>query len=277
MAGEALDEATIYLELAHAAGVPLFGSRIVQGIMRALQRWRGRLRSFGVREVPQRLLLSLLLLLTRNGSFARLLTSPHGRPRPVAQGGDFLGERVLTEDGKLRLAPPEFLAGVAKLEAAFAGEMEGAHRLRLISKRQIKTHNSWTHNDEAFARPGATNHLYMNPRDAGRLGLKNGDVADVSSQIAKLRVPVKLLAELQPGTVALPHGWGHQHALGLSAASRTAGVNVNLLSADGPKGADPLSGMAHLTGIDVEVVAAAGERDPKSWSGIQDAPSIPAR
>jgi hypothetical protein len=83
-----------------------------------------------------------------------------------------------------------------------------------------------------------------------------------------VRLPVRWLADLQPGTVALPHGWGHQHARGLSAASRTAGVNVNLLAADGPKGADPISGMAHLTGIPVEVSPATGERDPRSWSGI---------
>ena len=41
------------------------------------------------------------------------------------------------------------------------------------------------------------------------------------------RVPVKLLAELMPGTVALPHGWGHQHATGLSVASR-AGRTVTI-------------------------------------------------
>jgi formate dehydrogenase len=48
-------------------------------------------------------------------------------------------------------------------------------------------------------------------------------------------------------------------------------VNVNLLAADGPSAADPLSGMAHLTGIPVEVTPAAGERDPRSWSGLAEA------
>ena len=66
----------------------------------------------------------------------------------------------------------------------------------------------------------------------------------------------------------MPHGWGHQHARGLSVAAKTAGVNVNLLAADGPAGADPVSGMAHLTGIPVEVTPAAGAREEGSWSGV---------
>jgi formate dehydrogenase len=83
-----------------------------------------------------------------------------------------------------------------------------------------------------------------------------------------VRLPVKYLPDLMPGTVALPHGWGHQHASGLTIASRTSGVNVNLLAADGPDGIERLSGMAHLTGFPVEVRPAAGPRDPTSWSGI---------
>jgi anaerobic selenocysteine-containing dehydrogenase len=266
--GEALDEATIYLELAAASGTALFGSKIAQGAMRGLQRLAGTRRGFGIREVPQRLLLSLLLRLTRNGSFRRLLGEPHGRARPAPNGGDFLGERVLTEDGKVHLAPPEFIARAAELDAAYRAELADPKSLRLISKRHVKTHNSWTHNDAAFARKGETNYLYLHPDDAKPRGLASGDVADVRSSTARVRLPVKILPDLQPGTVALPHGWGHQHALGLSHASRTAGVNVNLLAADGPKAVDPQSGMAHLTGIPVEVTRAAGARDLTSWSGV---------
>jgi len=79
---------------------------------------------------------------------------------------------------------------------------------------------------------------------------------------------VRLLPDLMPGTVALPHGWGHQGATGLSVASRTRGVNVNLLAADGPARIERVSGMAHLTGFPVEVRPAAGPQDPGSWSGL---------
>ena len=41
-------------------------------------------------------------------------------------------------------------------------------------------------------------------------------------------------------------------------ASKTADVNVNLLAADGPDQLERVSGMAHLTGIVVDVRPAAG-------------------
>ncbi len=274
-AGEALDEATIYLELARASGVSLFGSRAAQGVMRLLQRLVGVRRESGVREVPQKLLLSLLLRATRNGSFAQLLEAPHGRLRPEPRGGDFLGERVLTADGRVRLAPPRMLELAHGLEAAFESELGSAGELRLITRRHVKTHNSWTHNDEAFAREGATNHLYVHPDDAVRLGLGDGELADVRSKTGAVRLPVRLLADLQPGTVALPHGWGHQHARGLSVAASTSGVNVNLLAADGPEAVDPVSGMAHLTGIPVEVKPAAGPRDASNWAGMPEEEARP--
>ncbi|MBW2225153.1 MAG: hypothetical protein JRF54_13250 [Deltaproteobacteria bacterium] len=78
----------------------------------------------------------------------------------------------------------------------------------------------------------------------------------MSTDTGTVRVPVKLLSELMPGTVALPHGWGHQDSK-MGVASKTTGVNVNLL------------GMAHLTGLLVEVKPAAGALDTTHWSGIE--------
>ena len=111
----------------------------------------------------------------------------------------------------------------------------------------------------------------MHPEDAKRAGIADGELADVSSDTARVRVPVRWHAELMPGTVALPHGWGHQAARGLSVASLTRGVNVNLLAADGPERLERVSGMAQLTGIVVDVVPAAGAQDPADWSGISRA------
>ena len=91
------------------------------------------------------------------------------------------------------------------------------------------------------------------------------------------RLPIELLDELQPGTVALPHGWGHQHAKGLGVASRTRGVNVNLLAADGADRLERVSGMAHLTGLPVDVRRAAGPRDTTTWSGLSPAEEIASR
>ena len=103
--------------------------------------------------------------------------------------------------------------------------------------------------------------------DAVRAGLQEGELADVSTETATVRVPVKVLSELMPGTVALPHGWGHQDSK-MGVASQTTGVNVNLLAADGPDKLEKVSGMAHLTGFLVDVKPAGGALDPTHWSGI---------
>jgi anaerobic selenocysteine-containing dehydrogenase len=267
--GEQRDEATIYLDLCRAAGVSLFGSAVAQRLLEVATRLHGARRSGASRSVPQGLLLSLLLRSTRHGGFRRLLRREHGVLRPPHRSDDFLGKRVVTDDGRVHLAPPELLDSAARLDAELARDEALASRLRLITRRAVHTHNSWTHNDEEFVAGGRdTNHLYLHPADAAAHGLAEGDVADVSSATATVRLPVRLLDDLMPGTVALPHGWGHQHATGLTVASRARGVNVNLLAADGPDRLEPLSGMAHLTGIPVDVCRARGPLAPNSWSGI---------
>ena len=266
--GQQRDEATIYLDLCEASGAPLHGSWIAQRLLGAARAVNGLL--FGRRAVPQELLLDLILRATGQPSFKALLDHRHGLTIHPQRHESFLGQRVVTNDGRVHLAPDALLKQAEGLELTFERQRllleDGAH-LRLITKRQIMTHNSWTHNIDDFARAG-TNHLWMHPDDAQRLQLEEGGLADVRSATAAVRVPVALTRDLMPGVVALPHGWGHQHARGLSVASRTHGVNVNLLAADGPDSLERVSGMAHLTGIPVQIAPAAGPQDTSSWSGL---------
>lgn len=271
--GEQRDEATIYLDLARACGTPLFGSRIAQATFEALRAGHtARLRRrdpAAQPSLPQERLLDLLLRATGQGSFEALLREPHGRRRPAHEPGTFLGRRVVTSDGRVDLAPRPLMELASRtLEASFAREKAVAGELKLITRRAITTHNSWTHNHEDFVGSG-TNYLYMHPADAEARGLQDGDLADVTSEVATVRVPIRRLADLMEGTVALPHGWGHQRAPHLSVASRTRGVNVNLLAADGPDALEPVGGMARLTGIVVKVTKATGPQAP-TWSGLEE-------
>jgi formate dehydrogenase len=266
--GEQRDEATIYVDLAKASGVNLWGSAVAQRAMEAGKALHSIRRGAKQPAVPQELLLSGLLRATKQGSFKKLLKEKHGRLRPQHDPGSFLGQRVIHDDRKVHLAPDSFLKQAEKLEADFQLELESKDKLKLITKRAITTHNSWTHNIEEFVSGDrATNHLYMHPEDAARAGIGEGALADVSTETATVRVPVKLLSDLMPGTVALPHGWGHQDS-GMGVASKTTGVNVNLLAADGPDKLEKVSGMAHLTGFLVDVRPAAGTLNPNHWSGI---------
>jgi len=275
--GEQRDEASIYVELAKACGISIFGSAIAQKAFEFSRRFdrRKRERRGGLPGIPQEWILNALLRAGGQASYKKLLESPDGLSRPRAEGGNYLSGRIVTEDKKVDLAPTALMEATAELEAAFEAERSD-NRMRLITKRSHETHNSWTHNIEEFVSgERETNHLYMHPDDARKAGLGNGDLADVRSKVATVRIPVRLLSDLMPGTVAMPHGWGHQHATGLSVASRTAGVNVNLLAADGPDSIEKISGMANLTGFPVDVFPAAGPRTKESWSGIAEQPPQP--
>lgn len=263
------DEATIYTELARVCGVSLFGARPLQKLLERSLARQARQAPDRLPQVPQETMLNLMLRATRQGSFDALAAEPHGRAGEVQEGTDFLGKRVLTDDGLVHLAPPRLLDAAATLEATFERERGQAHRFKLITMRHVRTHNSWTHNAEAFVSERfSTNHVHVHPDDAASLGLAEGDLADVATDVTTVRLPVAFCDDLMPGVVALPHGWGHQHAKGLSVASRTTGVNVNLLAGDGPHRLEPVSGMAHLTGFVVDVTAAAGPQDPGDWSGV---------
>jgi hypothetical protein len=62
--------------------------------------------------------------------------------------------------------------------------------------------------------------------------------------------------DLLPGTISVPHGWGHQQASGLSIARNTQGANVNVIVPDGPASIEPDSGMSHMNGVIAEVARA---------------------
>jgi anaerobic selenocysteine-containing dehydrogenase len=97
--------------------------------------------------------------------------------------------------------------------------------------------------------------LQLHPDDASRLGLTDGDPAEVRSRVGVVVAPVEVTDSIRPGVVSLPHGWGHDRpGADLKVASEFAGVNSNVLT-DGEL-LDPLSGNAVLNGIPVTVAPA---------------------
>ena len=251
---EQRDETTILLQLARACGSKLFGSGTVSAIFNGWLRL-ARVPVMGSRfgYTPERLL-ALMARLFRLGSLRQLRREPHGRLLEPHAGGDFLGKRVVTDDGLLDLAPEEFVGAAESLDEDFEREKGATGGLKLIGKRETHSHNSWMHNHGRFVEGRRqTNYLYMNPRDGEKAGLRAGDLVEVTSDAGSVRLPVRFTEDMMCGAVALPHGWGHQQADGLSVARRTGGTNVNLLAADGPQRLERFSGMARLNGIPVEV------------------------
>lgn len=268
--GLARDEATIYSDLATASGVGIFGSKIAQRGLRFLTWINSVGRGEGGRALPNRFIMNRILKANGQPSFKELVATPEGAPRPKGKAGAFLSERLSTDDGKLHLSTEVLLEEASRMGAAFETLKSTAGSFRLITKRAHFTHNSWTQNIAELTEGPAreTNHAYLHPDDAQTLDLEEGDAVDIQSSTAMIRLPVKFLPELKQGVIAVPHGWGHQRARGLSVASKMKGANVNLLAADGPDNVEKSSGMVHLSGIEVRLTKSNAAVSVESWSGM---------
>jgi anaerobic selenocysteine-containing dehydrogenase len=132
------------------------------------------------------------------------------------------------------------------------------HELVLVGRRQLRSNNSWMHNIDVLVKGKPRCTLHVHPDDAARLGVQDGDRAQIRSGTGTVVAPVEVTDGIMPGVVSIPHGWGHDVAgVQLSVASTIgAGVNSNLLA--DPTLFDALSGNAVLNGIPVTVEPANG-------------------
>lgn len=246
-AGEAREEWEVIEDLSRALGVT--PSSI--GPLRLLGR-------AGVRLSPRRVLDVLVRTgpagdgfgLRRGGlSVDKLRRHPHGLVLAEHVATGVLGEKVRHRDGLVRLDPPEVLGELGRLERS--NGHDPGFPLRLIGMRELRSHNSWMHNAPLLMRGGRVHALRVHPDDAAAHGLEDGGEARVASKAGEVAVPVKVTDEMTPGTVALPHGWGHRG--GWRVANANAGVNVNRLASGEPEDLERLAGMAFLNGIPVRV------------------------
>ena len=161
-------------------------------------------------------------------------------------------EILATASGKIELAPPYITADVPRLRARLDRPAGG---LLLVSRRHLRSNNSWMHNLDVLVRGRERCTLLVHPDDSRAAGLVDGGLARVTSSAGSVVVPVQVSDEMMPGTVSLPHGWGHDRpGTRLGIAQQHPGVNSNLL-APGHL-VDPLSNNAVVNGIEVEVAPA---------------------
>ena len=81
--------------------------------------------------------------------------------------------------------------------------------LVLIGRRQLRSNNSWMHNLPRLASGPERCTLHVHPDDAARLGLADGELAEVRSRTGTVQAPVEVTDGVMAGVVSLPHGWGH--------------------------------------------------------------------
>jgi formate dehydrogenase len=126
-------------------------------------------------------------------------------------------------------------------------------QLLLISRRHVRSINSWMHNVRK-PRPDGGPTLHIHPDDALGRGIEDGGLARLETSVGSADVTVTVTDSVRPGTVSYPHGWGHSG--GWSRAAAQPGINVNVLIPNDVETKDRLSGMSLLDGVPVTVSAA---------------------
>ncbi|TDB94203.1 molybdopterin oxidoreductase family protein [Actinomadura sp. 7K534] len=159
-----------------------------------------------------------------------------------------LDEVLCTTSGRVELCPSTFAADVDRLHSALNDPAPPG--MLLIGRRHLRSNNSWLHNVPELVRGSNTCTLQLNPADAERLGISNGDSVRVTSRTGTVEAVAEPTDTVMPGVVSLPHGWGHDRpGTRTEVAHRHAGVNVNCVTDD--QEIDPLSGNAVFNGVPV--------------------------
>ncbi|MEA9978362.1 MULTISPECIES: molybdopterin oxidoreductase family protein [unclassified Pseudomonas] len=160
--------------------------------------------------------------------------------------------RLNTANQRIQAAPDVILADLARFAAAEAPQ---ASELLLIGRRHVRSNNSWMHNYHRLVKGKPRHQLLMHPDDLSSRGLSDGQWVRVSSRVGAVEVQVLGSAEMMPGVVSLPHGWGHARpGVQMAIAGKQPGVSANDLTDE--RQLDTLSGNAVLNGVPVKVAAA---------------------
>jgi anaerobic selenocysteine-containing dehydrogenase len=160
-------------------------------------------------------------------------------------------QRIQTVDKKIQSAPQQLLQDVQRLQQ---WRLEQSDGLRLIGRRHVRSNNSWMHNSHRLVKGKPRCQLWVNPRDLNGLALKDGDSARLSSRVGAVEVDILVTEDIMPGTVSLPHGWGHgRKGVELKVARQHAGVSANDVTDE--LLLDQLSGNTALNGVPVRLEA----------------------
>lgn len=181
-------------------------------------------------------------------SLAVLKQYPHGLDLGPLQ--PCLPGHLFTEDKLIRLIPTPMVEDLQRLLAHFS--KPPGTQMTLISRRDLRSNNSWMHNSQRLIKGKDRCVLLMNPVDAMKRGIKDRGRARVVSRVGELEVDVQLSDDVMHGVVCLPHGWGHDKEGSVMRVAQTnPGVNMNELTDD--QCVDSISGNAVFNGVPVEI------------------------
>ncbi len=251
--GEARQEWAVYDEIARRMGVDLF----LSGPLRMLAPVTTRL----PRLVKPRPLIEAILRMGPHGdrfglrrgglNGKKLRENPHGIVLGEFAATGLRTRAVRHKGGRVRLDDPRLMAEVDRLDD---GQLDDpAHPLRMIGLRELRSHNSWMHNSPNLMKgANRTHRARINPTDAADAGVIDGAPVRIRSPFGQIETIALLTEEVGPGTIAVPHGWGHEGG-SWERANKAGGANSNRLASSAADDVERLGGMAHLNGIPVAI------------------------
>jgi len=190
--------------------------------------------------------------LRRGGLSFRSLAEqhPHGAVLEPEMRTGVLRGAVAYPSRRIRLEHNEIATQIQEIQRR---QDPLGYPLRLIGMREARSENSWMHNAPLLMRGDRKPRALMHRKDAKQRGIAEGDEIAVRSPYGKIELPATLTEDIVVGTVAIPHGWGHNGKGGWRVANRVGGVNVNDLTSNDPDDVESVSGMAWLSGVPIEV------------------------
>ena len=194
----------------------------------------------------------------QNISVQTLRDNPHGIDLGPLRSQ--LPERLTTANARIDIATAPFLTDLARasqmLDALRSPSptptTETSDHLTLISRRHLRDNNSWLHNAYRLVKGPNRCTLQINPADALRFGVQNGQSVWVQSRVGRVELPAEVTNDMMPGVVSMPHGYGHNRpGISLDIAQAHAGVSINDLTDETLL--DALTGNAALNGVAVTI------------------------
>ncbi|MGV9837296.1 molybdopterin-containing oxidoreductase family protein [Nocardia niigatensis] len=256
--GEAREEWRIIDAIATRIGVQPFAVGPARPVGRVVSALRRRVPGLASARPTPTLLADLALRtgpygdrfgLRRKGISLRMLRRhPHGVVLADSIATGVLRNVVRHRGGRVRLDPGEI---IAELRTLSPRPSDPDYPLRVIGLRELKSHNSWMHNAEPLMRGDREHAARINPKDAAVAGISDGDRCRVTSAHGVIEVTARLTEDMTEGTVAIPHGWGHDG--GWQRANAAGGANVNDLMSSDPADVERLAGMSNLNGVPIRL------------------------
>lgn len=170
--------------------------------------------------------LEFALLSGKSGlTLQQLKDNPHGIDLGPLESK--LPDGILNEHNLMDILPDVYHKALQKLVAT-KEEKANQDTMLLIGRRQLRSNNSWLHNSYRMVKGRDRCTALIHPEDAKQKNITDGELVTVTSRIGSIDIKAEITDEMMPGTVSIPHGWGHhRQGIQMDVAAQHAGVSIN--------------------------------------------------